>query len=140
MQATERLAELIRNKHQVLLQLRELGLRQASLVASGDTASLLKLLAVKQQLIAALQGLERELSPCYEEDPDERVWPSPEQRAECARQATACNGILREIVSLEKSSAAIMTTRRNEVAQQLQQVHAAAHVRSAYEAQRRSHI
>jgi hypothetical protein len=140
MQATERLAELIHNKHQVLTQLRELGLRQANLVAVGDTTSLLKLLAVKQQLIVALQGLERELSPCHEENPDERVWSSPEQRAECARQASASNELLREIVNLEKSSAEIMTTRRNDVAQQLQQVHAAAHVRGAYEAQRRSQV
>ena len=98
MQATQRLAELVHSKHQVLLQLRELGLRQADLVASGDTASLLKLLAVKQQLIAALQGLEHELAPRYLEDPDQRIWPSPERRAQCAHQAAECNELLREIV------------------------------------------
>ena len=140
MQATERLAELIRGKHQVLVQLRELGRRQADLVASGDTASLLKLLAVKQQLIVALQGLERELAPRYEEDPERRVWQSPQQRAHCADKAAECNELLREIVNLEKSSAEKMTARRNEVAEQLQQVHAAAQVRSAYEAQRRDHV
>jgi hypothetical protein len=39
-------------------------------------------------------------------------------------------------MALEKSSAEIMATRRNEVADQLQQVHAAGQVRRAYEAQR----
>lgn len=138
MRGTTRLVELISGKHQVLLRLRELGRRQVELVASGDTTSLLKLLAVKQQLIGGLQDLERELRPYYDEHPERRVWQSPEQRAQCSQQATECNELLREIVSMEKSSAEQMTTRRNEVAEQLQNVHAATQVRSAYEAQRRT--
>ena len=138
MQATQRLAELIHSKHQVLLQLREIGLRQANLVAVGDTASLLKLLAVKQQLIVALQGLERELAPSYQEEPEHRIWSSPQARNQCARQASECNELLREILSLEKTSAEQMAVRRNEVAEQLEHVHAVAQIRSAYEAQRRA--
>jgi hypothetical protein len=138
MRPTQRLIELIGAKHQVLLRLRELGRRQADLVASGDTTSLLKLLAVKQQLIASLQDLERELAPYYEENPERRKWRSPAERARCAEQAGECNELLRQIVGTEKSSAEKMATRRNDVAEQLQQVHAAAQVRSAYEAQRMS--
>lgn len=138
MRATTRLVELIGGKHQVLLRLRELGQRQADLVASGDTTSLLKLLAVKQQMISNLQEVERQLSPYYQENPEQRAWPSPQQRSQCAQQAAECNDLLREIVSMEKTSAEKMTTRRNEVAEQLQHVHAAAQVRSAYESQRLS--
>ena len=57
MQATEQLAELIRKKHQVLVQLRDIGRRQTDLVSGGEIAALLKLLAGKQHLIAALQEL-----------------------------------------------------------------------------------
>jgi len=138
MHPTERLAELIRKKHHVLVQLRDVGQRQTDLVTSGDIASLLKLLAAKQQLISALHGLERELTPYYAEDPDRRQWPSPQDRAQCAQQAAECNALLEDIVRLEKLGAEKLTMRRNEVADQLQQVHAATHVRSAYEAQRRS--
>ena len=138
-QSTERLVELIHSKHQVLVQLRDLVQRQTDLVASGDTSSLLRLLAAKQKLIAALQGLERELGPRYAEDPDRRVWVSREQRNRCAKQAVECNELLREIVILERSSAERMTARRDEVAQQLEQVHAAAHIRKVYEVQRRNH-
>ena len=53
--------------------------------------------------------------------------------------ATECNALLEEIVSLEKRGAEQMDARKNEVAEQLQQVHAASHVRNAYQAQRRSH-
>jgi hypothetical protein len=134
--STERLANLIRNKHQVLTQLRDVGQRQSKLVAIGDTTSLLKLLAAKQHLISALQAVEHELTPYFAEDPESRKWRTFEDRALCAQQAAECNSLLEEVVQLEKSGAEQMTARRNEVAEQLQRFHAAAHVRSAYEAQR----
>ena len=137
MQTTEQLAELIRRKHQVLVQLLDVGRRQADLVSGGDIAALIALLAAKQQLIGTLQALERELTPYYAEDPDRRIWQSPQERAECARKAADCNALLEEIVRLEKMGAEKMTVRRNDVAEQLQQVHAATQVRSAYEANRR---
>jgi flagellar biosynthesis/type III secretory pathway chaperone len=138
MQSTEQLAALIAQKHEVLTQLRAVGVRQTGLVASGEVAALLKLLAAKQHLITRLQELERELKPYYAGDPDKRVWRSPEERARCAKQASDCNALLEEIVQLEKLGADKMNERKNEVAQQLQQVHAATHVRSAYQAQQRA--
>jgi hypothetical protein len=139
MHTTTRLAELINNKRQILVQLRELGERQNDVVAGGDIGRLLKLLSTKQQLISALQALETKLKPYYGEDPERRKWNSAEERAHCAQQAEECNALLEQVVRLEKLGAEKLTLRRNEVAQQLQQVHAAAHVRSAYEAQRRNH-
>ena len=138
MHATEQLAELIRQKHQVLVQLREIGRRQTDLVNGGEITSLLKLLAGKQHLIVALQKLESELKPYYGQNPDARTWPSPADRTQCAILASECNAILEEIVTLEKQGAEQMNARKNEVAEQLQQVHAAAHVRNAYQAQRKS--
>lgn len=137
-QPTEQLAELIAKKHEVLTQLRAVGVRQTDLVASGEITSLLKLLSAKQQLIIQLQHLERELKPFYATAPDDRVWRSAEERSQCARQADECNALLEEIVRLEKIGAENMNDRKNEVAQQLHQVHAAAHVRSAYQAHQRS--
>ena len=133
---TDRLAELIDQKRHVLAQLRDVAERQTDLISHGDTGSLLKLLAAKQQWISTLQRLERELTPFYADDPEQRAWRSPQDRARCAEQAAECNALLEEIVQLEKQGAEMMTTRRNEVAQQLQQAHAAAQVRSAYQAQR----
>jgi flagellar biosynthesis/type III secretory pathway chaperone len=140
MQSTERLAELVRSKHQVLVQLREVGRQQTDLVSRGDIASLLTLLAAKQQLIGSLQALEQELAAYFRQDPGHRVWPSPQARSNCAQLAEACNELLEEIVRLEKLGAEKMTARRNEVAEQLQQVHTAAHVRTAYETHRRSNV
>jgi hypothetical protein len=136
-QSTEQLAALIAKKHEVLVQLRTVGMRQADLVASGEIGALLKLLGAKQQLITCLQELERELKPYYVGDPDRRVWRSPEERARCAQQASECNKLLEDIVRLEKQGAERMNERKNEVAQQLQQVHTATHVHNAYQAQQR---
>jgi hypothetical protein len=138
MLTTERLSELISSKRRILGQLRDMGQRQIDLAASGDIGSLLSLLGAKQQLISALQDLESALRPHYAEDPEKRQWQSPEHRAACAQQASECNELLEEILGFEKLGAEKMTARRNEVAQQLQQVHAATQVRSAYEAQRRT--
>jgi len=138
MQATEQLAALIAQKHEVLVQLRAVGVRQTDLVAGGEVAALLKLLASKQHLITRLQELERELKPYYAGDPDKRVWRSLDERTRCAKQASDCNALLEEIVRLEKFGAEKMNERKNEVADQLQQVHAATHVRNAYQAQQRA--
>lgn len=138
MQTTEKLADLIRKKHQILVQLHEIGRRQADLVGRGEITSLLKLLAGKQQLITALQALECELKPYYAENPDVRVWRSTADRVQCAQLASECNALLAEIVAVEKRGAEQMDARKNEVAEQLQQVHSATHVRNAYQAQRRN--
>jgi hypothetical protein len=135
MQSTQQLTDLIRKKHQVLVQLRDFGRRQAELVSGGEIGALLKLLAAKQKLIAGLQTLESELKPYYLQDPETRTWRSPADRAECATMANDCNALLEEIVALERQGAEQMDARKNDVAQQLQQVHSAAHVRGAYRSQ-----
>ncbi len=137
-QSTKQLTALIAQKHEVLVQLRAVGLRQTDLVTSGEITALLKLLSSKQHLINRLQELERELKPYYAGDPERRVWRSPEDRAICAQQASECNTLLEEVVRLEKYGAEKMDERKNVVAQQLQEVHVASHVRNAYQAQQRA--
>ena len=133
---TTLLADLIRRKHEVLVELCELGLRQQEIVERGETTALLQLLAAKQKMIGLLHQVERELAPFHAEHADDRVWPSAEARAQCARQADECNRLLEKIVALERLSADRMTVRRNDVAAQLRQVYAAGQARQAYEAQR----
>jgi flagellar biosynthesis/type III secretory pathway chaperone len=136
MHSTTLLADLVHRKHHVLAQLVDAGRQQREIVDQGETSALLKLLASKQTMIAALQQIERDIKPFYEEDPDARVWSSAEARAACAAKAAECNRLLAEILELERSSADRMTVRRNEVAAQLQHVYAAGQARSAYEAHR----
>lgn len=135
--STTRLTDLIRRKHDVLVQLCGVGRRQQEIVDRGETTALLELLAAKQTMISVLQQVERELAPYHAEDPDARVWSAADDRDRCAQQAAECNRLLAEVVELERASADRLATRRNDVAAQLRQVHAAGHARNAYEAQKR---
>jgi hypothetical protein len=132
--STIRLAELVRRKHDVLVKLCEIGCRQREIVESQETNSLLKLLAVKQTMINLLQQIERDLAPYHSEDPEARIWSSPDARICCAELSANCHRMLQEIVALEQETAVHMESRRNEVAAQLKQVVAAGQARHAYEA------
>jgi flagellar biosynthesis/type III secretory pathway chaperone len=133
---TTQLADLIRRKHAVLVQLCEVGRRQKDVVERGETTALLELLAAKQTMITLLQQVERDLAPFQSEHPDARVWESPEARTHCAAQAVECNQLLAAVVELERHCAEQMTVRRNDVAAQLKHVVTAGQARSAYEAHR----
>jgi hypothetical protein len=136
MQSTKQLAGLVERKRSVLLQLRDVGRRQLETIAAHDMTALIKLLATKQSLIATLQSLEDDLSPYIREAPDQRMWQSAAERERCSAQASECNMILQEILGLEQQGMDQMTTHRNQIAQRLEQAHAAADVRAAYQAQR----
>jgi len=135
---TDQLAELIDRKLACLSELRELGGRQAHLIADGDLTELLRLLATKQHLISALQGIEQGLVPFRAQSPHDRRWRSSADRSRCAEKATLCRQLLAEIVEQEKAGEASLAERRDMVAQQLNDVHAASRVRGAYQADRRS--
>jgi hypothetical protein len=115
-----------------LEQLRDLGLRQAGLIAAGNISDLMRLLSAKQQLIVALQALEKELAPYHNEDPDSRRWPSPEERARCAADADHCRRLIPEVMELEQAGERQITARRDEAAHQLRAVGAAGRIREAY--------
>lgn len=137
---TERLAELIGQKRQVLAQLRQVAFRQGELVDAGDAATLLKLLAAKQNLLSGLQKIEKALKPYRDQDPDARPWPTPEARAACAAEAKECATLLDEVVALEREHEAKMAAQRDRVAQQLRHAHSAHQAAGAYgkQAQRRA--
>ena len=129
--ATDNLAALIRKKHQILVQLREIGLRQQAL-AGEATPELLKLLGAKQHLISGLEMVERNLRPYHAEDPESREWRTPSDRAACAQQAQACQVLLGEVMELERQQEQRMAERRDQVASQLRQAGAARDAVGAY--------
>jgi hypothetical protein len=131
-QATEILHQRLEQKLALLAQLRDLGLHQAVLIDSGDMSQLLRLLAAKQRLLVALQSVERQLDCYRDEDPDERIWLSPDHRRRCGETAARCEELLRAIVAQERESELQMCRYREETASQLNAVHSAAEVRQAY--------
>jgi len=121
-----------------LLQLRDLGHKQAELIAKGDMPPLLRLLGAKNQLIVAMQTIEQELHPFYKQNPEDRTWATPAARRKCADQAGQCRQLLDEVMQLEQDNEKQMTVRRDQVASQLQAAQVASTARGAYQAQQRT--
>ena len=134
--STSELARLIHKRHQILVQLRELGKRQGSLIEQEDTSTLLRLLSVKQRVLAGLQETERQLAPYHADDPDSRIWPNPRERDQCATEAQQCQQLLLEVLELERQQEQWMLQRRNQAATQLRRVQAASEATGAYHANR----
>ena len=129
---TDRLTELIDQKCQALVQLLELSRRQAGCIAEGDLTSLLTLLSAKQKLLNQVQEMERMLDPFRGQDPEKRVWRSPEMRRQVAETVKHCEVLVAEVMVLEKQGEAAMVLRRDRAANHLQVVAQASHVRSSY--------
>lgn len=133
--STERLTELIGRRYACLVQLQKLGIKQTDLISSGEISSLLRLLGIKNQLIGALQSIERDLAPFHAQDPNDRQWSSTQQHRQCSMQIAECKQILDQVMRMEIENEARMTNRRNQIVHQLQIAHSKASVRSAYQAQ-----
>jgi hypothetical protein len=134
--STQTLAQLMVNRRKCLTQLRDLGRRQAELIAAGEMNDLLKLIGAKQQLIVALQSLEKRLTAFHEQDAESRQWESDEARARCAADAESCRRLIDEVMAMEQEGEMQMTRRRDELAGQLRMVASGGRVREAYQANR----
>jgi hypothetical protein len=137
---TRQLAELVEQKHACLVQLLEIGARQEELIQAGDMTQLLRVLTSKHSLIAALQRIERDLTPFRDQDPQTRVWSSAEARADCAEKAALCRELLDDVVRQEKFNESLLLKQREAVADRLGQVHAAARASGAYRMHARSKL
>ena len=131
---TDRLAALVGSKLELLTLLVRLAQQQLALIEAGDMSMLMKLLAAKQTLLTQLTELERKLDPYRADDPDARVWRSPQARAECQQQSELAAQNLSELMALEKQGEGRMVRRRDEAAARLQGVHSAAEASHAYAA------
>jgi hypothetical protein len=138
MLSTPEFALLVHKRHQILVQLRDLGQTQSMLIERGDTATLLRLLSVKQRVLAGLQATEHQMAPYHDEDPESRMWASPLERDNCANEADQCRELLREVLELERRQEQMLLARRNEAAAELRQVQSAREATGAYRANRRT--
>ncbi len=134
---SEKLADLIGERHACLVKLHELGRKQSELIAAGEMGALLRLLSAKNQWLAAMQTVEGELAPYQRQAPEQRAWASPEARKQCAAQAEQCRKLLDKVMQMEQENEQQMIQRRDRVATQLQTAHLAGKARGAYQAQQK---
>jgi len=130
-----RLLTLVELKTALLERVWELGQRQLQLIAAGDYGDLLKLLGVKQRVLAGLRDVEQGLAPFRQQDPEQRHWNSSVERAQCQRQMTRCEELLALILHQEQQSETQMIQHREETAAQLLQLQHTAEIHGAYDSQ-----
>jgi hypothetical protein len=138
MRSTLEFARLVHKRRQILVQLRDIGRTQSTLIERGDTATLLRLLSVKQRVLAGLQETEHQLAPYHDDDPESRIWASQLDRDNCAKEANLCRDLLLEVLELERRQEQMLLARRNEAAAELRHVQSAREATGAYYANRRT--
>src|SRR5262245_26625655 len=135
MQDTERLLELVDRKRQILAQLCQQGLKQLQLVDRNELGELINVLAVKQQLIAALAQTQRALDPFRGQRPEDRHWRTPDQRTRCSKLLEDCETLLAETIRQERESESLLRKRRDEAADRLSDASHSRQARQAYVSQ-----
>ena len=132
MSDTKRLAQLLDQKHDVLIQLHALATRQLDVASASDTGVMFSLIATKQKLIDALMQLEQLLAPFRAESPEERVWDSPEERVRTAGVSQQCDVLLQEIMSMDRLGLERVQSRQQQTRVQIDAAQQAASARNAY--------
>jgi hypothetical protein len=131
---TEQLAALVAAKQHVLEIVVQLSKRQLEVIGAGDLPLLMKVLSAKQTVMNQLQAIESEMKPFRDENPDERVWRTPEDRTACQARAERCNALLAEALMLEQQAEQAMLVKRDAAGATLAAVQSAADARFAYAA------
>jgi hypothetical protein len=129
---TERLFELIETKLHLLEEMQALTIEQADQVVQHDMTALMVVLSRKQSLMESLQSVQTELLSYRDEDPDSRVWSSPDKRTRCKVMVQRSEQLLSELIVQENRCLDNMNLKRDSVLTQLQQNVAASQLQAAY--------
>lgn len=123
MDGTE-LLSLMTQRYATLCELKELSHQQAAAIAAGQMGELMRILSRKQQPIARLTALARQLNQAADDDPDLRDWTSAAERQTCRQTQQQCEQLHVELLALETASESALQHARTEVEQQLGQLDA----------------
>lgn len=129
---TEQLFALMEAKRALLADLRTLAVMQGEAIDKQDISELLTLLARKQVLMDRLMTLQQHLVSYQGEDPELRIWSSPDRRKACQEAKRTCDQWIQEILVMEQRAAEEMTAQRDAVAGQLLQASDSMRLSRAY--------
>jgi flagellar biosynthesis/type III secretory pathway chaperone len=122
---TNRLIHLLGQQRELYLRLHDLSDRQRALIASDSPDLLLSILRDRQTLVAALVRLNEELAP-YRRD-----W-------EAGQLLEEINDLLRNILRVDQEDGALLSARKQAVAQSLSEVTGGRTANAAYARQGRA--
>jgi hypothetical protein len=130
---TEQLYELIERKLHLLREMQAMAIEQADLVTEHDMGGLMSVLSRKQSLMESLQTVQEELAIFKDDDPEARVWSSPQRRTACQSMVQESERLVKQLIVQENRSLDSMNLKRDSVQSQLNQNAAASQIQKAYE-------
>ena len=133
---SEHLFQLMGQKLERLEQLHICSGNQMQYIDAEDMGAILEILAAKQRLLIEIEGIDRQIAQYHVDDPEDRVWPSPEMREQCRERISRCDRLVRETLEHDKLAEQCLTEKMNTAKQQLQQYTDTAHVQGAYRQQK----
>jgi len=131
---TDTLFDLIEMKLHLLTEMQRMSISQSDIVSQHDVSGLMALLSRKQELMNSLHQVQADLLPFQNQDPESRIWSTPEKRRTCQEQIVDCDRILAELIVMENRSLDHMNLQRDATFAQLQQNIDASTVQHAYQA------
>lgn len=117
---TEFLLQCMVERLEIARALQSLGRSQADAVDGADINATLRILARKQSLLEQLRILGQRLQPYFQDDPEARIWESPDRRHVCQQIADEGSRLLCEATQVDACLLDDMAQRRDALAAQLQ--------------------
>jgi len=131
----EKLFRLIQKKQERLEQLCDCSRNQLQYVDNGNIDALFELLGVKQKLLLDLEEIDRQISAYQWDDPEKRLWPSPEMRQKCQEAVETCRQLVRKALEHDQEAEKELIAKKNDAQIQLKQFDTQANIQRAYHRQ-----
>ncbi|TWU41937.1 flagellar export chaperone FlgN [Novipirellula artificiosorum] len=116
----KQLASLVDERHKILCDLVQLSQSQLEAIDAGRMNELMHLLSAKQPPLAKLASVSQQLHIAIGDDPEMRMWSSPQRRSECRKKNEQCEQMLAELMEMESSCETKLVTSRAEIEQRIQ--------------------
>ena len=134
----QELSLLIEQRWQLLEHLLQISQRQIDAIQGARMTELMRILSEKQTPLNQLAQIAERLRPAATEDPETRVWASPEQRTRCRVQQEECEKMHLELLAIEAECESSLLKSRDNLQEQLSRVDSARQTISGYNTQQKA--
>lgn len=134
-QQTMMLAQLINERRDLMVEILKASIAQEKAIGEGLIEPLVARLNEKQSLVDKLRGIQEQLKPYAEQAPDERNWPSEQERKLCRQAIEETEKLQAAILEIDGRCEKVMIERRDEIFDSLNRTTDAATVAKAYSGQ-----
>jgi hypothetical protein len=129
---TQQMAELIIARRDLMARILKASVDQQAALADGLVEQLVSRLNEKQVMVDQLRGLQQQLKPLAETDPELREWPSETLRLTCRQAIAETEKLHAAVLEVDARCENEMVQRKDQLFEALHQKTGAATVAKAY--------